>query len=288
MQVKNFGFFLALSLILHFLVSTSTLYFAEKLGFPEKKDSLTEIQLLEETDKPTDQEIKQKIEDTKQLVKQLQNTVKKIQEKSLRARFESEQTQRVEKETRVDTLGISQNSNPTQNQNTKVPPSEKTEEPEFAREVLNKKNYPNNGPQLPLQNSSISINLNSDIELSNATNLNTDANIYYSFYSRVEDLFYVRWVERNNYYWNKIDYNFKKNNLAGKIWTTVLEVILTSTGEFHTAIIHKPSGYKAFDEAAVYAFKNARFFPNPPKEKIDADGFVRLKYRFNVHVSALR
>jgi TonB family protein len=74
--------------------------------------------------------------------------------------------------------------------------------------------------------------------------------------------------------------------LSGKTWSTELEVWLTAKGEFHSAYIKKSSGYQPFDEAAVYAFKNARLFPNPPKAKVEPDGFVRLRYRFNINVAA--
>jgi TonB family protein len=80
--------------------------------------------------------------------------------------------------------------------------------------------------------------------------------------------------------------DYKKTVLSGRVWSTELEIWLNSEGEFHSAYVKKSSGYQPFDEAAVYAFKNARLFPNPPKAKVESDGFVRLRYRFNINVAA--
>jgi TonB family protein len=287
--VKQLGFFLALSLLLHFLLSTSTLYFAERLH-KNKNSAPLEFEILENKS----EDFQNKIQETRQLIKQLKNTVQKIKDEQIKARFESEENQRFEKETRTAQLGISQNSSnkkmiplpqnkinlsELRNENKTPPKNEYGEEPEFTKALRTGADRVNLA-----QESAISVNLPSDISLSNATNLNTDANTYYSFYSRVEELFYVRWVERNRYYWNRINFEFKKNTLAGKTWSTILEVRLKSNGEFHAAEILKSSGYQPFDDAAVFAFRDARLFPNPPKAKIEPDGFVRLRYRFNVVV----
>ncbi len=291
--MKQLGFFIALSLLFHFLVTTSTLYVVEKLDLNKDHTKPIQLEVIDSNDKKDT--LQDKLEQTRQLVKQLKTSVAKIQEQKLRARFESEQTQRVEKETRASKLGLSQNAGAATQpkqllppnkitpapQNEQTPPKKTTpdgELPEFAR-------FKSSPMQISAsQQSAISSDLPSDISQSNATNLNTDANTYYSFYNRIEELFYVRWVERNTYYWNRISLDYKKTVLAGKTWTTEVEIWLTSTGEFHSAYIKKASGYQPFDEATVFAFKDTKLFPNPPRAKVEADGFVRLKYRFNVNV----
>ncbi len=235
---------------------------------------MTEIELVE-NDFP-----QKETPPAKALIKQLQPE-KPIDDPQKRARFESEKNQRVAHETQASRIGLTKNK--TVRTLTQEEPKrfdEQGDTPEFTRMNFNNPN------QARQQESSLSQILPSDIQLSNATNLNTDANIYYSFYSRVEELFYVRWGERLNYYWDRISFDFKKNNLSGKIWSTTLEVLLTPSGEFYSASINKSSGYKPFDEAAVFAFKDARFFPNPPKSKVEADGFVRLRYRLSVHIGS--
>lgn len=272
------------SFIFHFLLSTSALYFAEKLYQQNPNTELTQIEIL---DPSSELSLQDKLEQARQMVKQLDSTVKKINDPSIRARFESEKTQRVEKETKSNVLGPSMNSAQT------PPPSppqpepvtknvEDSELPEFARPRIP------SAPSQVNQPSAISSLLPGDIQNSNATNLNTDANIHYSFYSRVEDLFYVRWVERVRYHWDRLDPDFKRRNLSGKTWSTQIEVWLTSTGEYHSSYIRQSSGYKPFDDATVQAFQSAKFFPNPPRAKVESDGFVRLRYRFNVYVDAYR
>lgn len=285
--MKQLSFFVVTSLIFHFLVSSTTLYWAEKLSGPRPAE-ITELEVLSNQPDANEQ-----LEKTRQMIRQLKTTVEKINEIKERARFESEQTQRVAKETQAARLGLTQNSMEqalaSQNrlaQNTQAPPNSTApketdgELPEFARP----KRYQPSGPSQVSPPSSISSQLPSDISRSNATNLNTDAGTYYSFYSRVEELFYVRWVERNNYHWSRISFDYKKNVLAGRIWSTEIEVWLDADGRYHSSYIRKSSGYQLFDEATVYAFKNAGYFPNPPKAKIEPDGYVRLRYRFNVHV----
>lgn len=275
--MKQLGFFIVFSIIFHFLLSTSALYFAEKFNLDHKKNDVTQIEIIERKDP-----LQQKISQAKQLIKQLKITSEELKDSSKMARFESEKTQRVKKETKASKLGLTANSIPQspQQDTKKIETEENSELPEFARSKQNRSQV------VAAQNSAISSILPNDIDESNATNLNTDANTYYSFYSRVEELFYVRWVERVRYYWDHISLDYKKNVLAGKVWPTTLEIWLTSTGEFHSAYIKQGSGYKPFDEAAVFAFKDARFFPNPPRAKIEPDGFVRLRYRFNVLVGA--
>ncbi len=285
--MKQLSYFVLLSFLLHFFISTSTLYWAEKLDLFKKDITPTELEVIESLPPDFDKQI----EKTRQMIKQLKSSVQKLKSNQSLARLESEETQRFEKQTRAAQFGLTQNSamatlnqnnlNSQKSTNAEQTKSDEGELPEFARTKTQLKSNPTqvNAP------SSVSIQLPSDIQLSNATNLNTDASTYYSFYTRVEELFYVRWVERNNYHWGRISFDYKKNVLAGKVWTTELEVWLTEKGEYHSSYIKKTSGYQPFDEATVYAFKNAALFPNPPRAKVEPDGFVRLRYRFNVHVT---
>lgn len=286
--MKQLGFFIILSVLVHLLLSEATLYVAGRFHPPRDLKEVTEIELSEE---PKPDPLQQKLERARQLVKQLNRTVEEMKKPTAPARFESEKTQRVKLETKAAIFGLTKNSKFIPAQAKAAQTADKAEQekkevpkdgelPEFARAKASV-------TQVPVsQNSAIATDLQSDIATSDATNLNTDANTYYSFYSRVEELFYVRWVERTNYYWDRIPFEYKKNVLAGKVWSTTLEVWLKGNGEYHSAYVKQSSGYKEFDEAAVFAFRDARLFPNPPKAKVESDGFVRLRYRFNVHVAA--
>ena len=191
------------------------------------------------------------------------------------AKFFSENNQRVEKETVTKNLGLTKNQNSAQQKMQPNQPSEFGDEPEFAKSV-----------RQSAETASISAAefvLPKDIAEGSATNLNTDAHIYASFYNRVTELFYIRWAQRLDALWDRLPDDTKKN-LSGRVWRTDIEVWLKSTGEYDRSFIMKPSGFQNFDNAAAFAFQNARFFPNPPKAKVEPDGFIRLRYRIAVHV----
>lgn len=247
---------------------------------------MTQVEIIENKPTPKSKTFE------KPIVKQL-DPIKPTEEKK-EARFESEKTQRVAIETKASQLGATKNEIPSQAQKNSNQESKRNEKnqktnsgeselPEFARAVNSKTSSAS-----PHDISKVSMDLPQDIQTASATNLNTDATTYYSFYNRVEELIYVRWIERLDGYWNRLPDSFKKEHLSGKDWITQIEVTLKSSGEYYSAAIMKSSGYAPFDEATVYAFKNARYFPNVPKAKVEPDGFVRLKYSFGVRIAPYR
>lgn len=283
--VERLTIFIAISLGLHLLLKSGLFSLADHY-LENNRNSTTEVELVEGPRNP------QKTPQEKAMIKQLK-PLNQVKNDDSQARFDSEQTQRVEQETQARQTGLTRNSqrstgstaesaNQPEHQQNQKPSETGGDLPEFTR-----MNYGNpNRASAP--ESTISQILPNDIAFSNATNLNTDANTYYSFYSRVEELFYVRWGERLDFHWSHLSFDFKKNQLGGRTWSTTLEVLLNSNGEYHSAKIFQSSGYPPFDEAAVFAFKDARFFPNPPKAKVDPDGFVRLHYRLAVRVGDIR
>jgi len=265
--VRNLGLFIFFSILLHLTSLTGLSLYAPNT-FGNHVADVTEIDFIEDSD------LEKIAPAEKPVVKQLDsdNSLNADNE----ARFSSEKTQRVKVETKASQIGESRNQSTSQGEKQKPPVESDGEVPEFARAVSSNPNHVN-----PSQ---IGYDLPSDIRFSDTTNLNTDANIYYSFYDRIDQLVRVRWVERLDYYWNRISFEFKKENLVGRIWSTTFEITLKESGEYYKAVILRSSGYKPFDEAAIYAFKNARYFPNVPRAKVESDGMVRLKYRFSVHV----
>ena len=127
-----------------------------------------------------------------------------------------------------------------------------------------------------------------DLPFGSITALNTDRNTFYSFYARVEELTRYRW-EKNFYRAIEhlpnegIEYLNTKN-----FWTTQLEFLLSPSGELSSVLLLKESGLPEFDQAAIDAFKEARIFPNPPKELIQDDGFIHLKYSFRIRWNPVR
>lgn len=274
--MERLTIFIAISLGLHLILKSGLFSLADHYLQQNPRTPLAEVELIESN--PT-----KALPTAKPLVKQL-NPINPLDNDASKARFDSEQRQRVLKETQARNTGLTQNSQTSPN-TPKQPALDHNNTdgdlPEFTR-----MNYSN--PNRHSAQSTLSQILPSDIDFSNATNLNTDANIYYSFYSRVEELFYVRWGERLEYHWNHLSYDFKRTQLANRTWSTTLQILLTSNGEYHSSKIFQSSGYPPFDQAAENAFKDAKFFPNPPREKIDADGFVRLHYRLSVRVGSMR
>ena len=63
---------------------------------------------------------------------------------------------------------------------------------------------------------------------------------------------------------------------------TTVEIVLTSGGEFSHSLIHNSSGDKKLDQTTAGAFKLAAPFLNPPKEMVEKDGLIHLKYGFMV------
>lgn len=125
------------------------------------------------------------------------------------------------------------------------------------------------------------------IKFGDFTALNTDKHLYYSFYSRMEEMIRGRWVA----YARAAVYNspteFQRPGRKA-VWTTKLEVILDSEGRFVKAILMEGSGSRALDAAPVQAFREAYQFPNPPKEMIKEDGNIHILYAFSVNIGSTR
>ncbi|MES2801474.1 MAG: energy transducer TonB [Bdellovibrionota bacterium] len=202
------------------------------------------------------------------------------------AQFMAEKNQRFDKQTRATKLGAFENRQPSQGgsktkaQNqaaAKTPASnDEGDVPEFAREMQQQ--------MARVQESTVPYELPREIQSGSATNLNADAHVYASFYNRILNLFYVRWSERLNALFERMPTAVYKT-LSGKSWTTEVEIWLNADGLYQEGLVMTSSGYKPFDDAGIYAFRSAKFFPNPPRSKVQADGGrVRLRYRIRVNV----
>lgn len=229
-----------------------------------------EVELVEQ-EKPTDlqhQRQQQFVDNTKH-----DRTIDDNKE----IRFLAEQQQRVEKETKARNFGLNRNAQAQAPKQPQPRPQQQdpSDEPEFVRAIQQQSQT-----SLPSQ---IQYQLPNDIAFGEATNLNADAHIYASFYNRVAELFYIRWVQKINSIWNRMSQETKRE-MAGQVWSTDVEVWLRRNGVYDRGLIMRRSGFKPFDDAGIFAFKDARFFPNPPPEKVDSDGYIRLRYRINIHI----
>lgn len=131
--------------------------------------------------------------------------------------------------------------------------------------------------------STVGEQLPEDIKFGDFTALNTDRHLYYSFYSRIEEMVRGRWVN----YARAVIYGIENGSekISGRAtWTTQLEVILDKDGTFSRAILHSSSGSKSLDSAPVQAFRDAQQFPHPPAEMVKEDGTIHIYYAFSVNM----
>jgi hypothetical protein len=113
------------------------------------------------------------------------------------------------------------------------------------------------------------------------TALNTDQFTYYSFFSRINEQVRYRWVNLIRNYVASLD-NHDLAQLAQYERVTQIEIILNNKGEFLKGYVHRTSGDKILDQAAVNGFANAAPFVNPPKGLAEDDGLIHLHYSFYV------
>jgi TonB family protein len=131
--------------------------------------------------------------------------------------------------------------------------------------------------------STIGESLPDDVKFGDFTALNTDRHLYYTFYSRIEEMIRSRWVN----YAKAVVYGVEMGTerVDGRAtWVTKLEVLLDAQGNFKKAILHESSGVRNLDAAPVQAFRDAQQFPNPPQEMVKDDGSIHIYYAFSVNI----
>ncbi len=259
--------FFYVSLVVHLALYTGILLAPVQWTSPPRQD-LTEIEVVHN---PFD-------EKGKQIVRHTEVPDKMKMDDESDARFFSMQRQRVLIETRA------QNSGLTQNANQEAPKTSKIEKRQ-QRDLSGYEPIPLPRPQ-DIQTegeSTVGEVLPSDVSIGSFTALNTDAFTFYSFYSRIEELVRFRWETQVREVISAYDHRMILQNLGKKNWITQVEFLITPDGHLKVSRITKESGVRGFDLAAVQAFRDARFFPNPPQEMVEDDGYVHLKYSFNVY-----
>lgn len=251
--MKKLSLALLLSLLFHLSQYGLVSYWPIALPFQNETEE-TEVEIIE---RPAPQQ-----EREKPIVK----TIKDRQQKNINdpADFFAEETNRTQKQTRAQEYGQFR-----QSENRKPHPAFDTAGDQF-----------NQQPHLPSRSE---YQLPNDIQFGSATNLNTDAHIYASFYNRVVDLFYIRWSQKLESIWSRLSDDGRRS-LAGRTWSTDVEIWLDPSGKYEKGLIMKKSGFAPFDAAAIFGFSDAGFFPNPPKAKVEADGHIRLRYRINIQI----
>lgn len=211
----------------------------------------------------------------------------KVPEDETMARFFSENKQRVKQETQAAQIGATENrsnlgagDSGRKREQKKLTRDDKSTDKDGYRSVdiskdLQELNRLNSGE------STIGTTLPNDVRVGSFTALNTDRHLYYSFYSRVDTAIRYRWESRISNALQALG-PAALMNLSNQNWTTHVEFLLDENGFVKKALIMKESGVVPFDASAVRAFEEAAVFPNPPKEMVQDDGYIHLKYSFTV------
>lgn len=281
---------LFLSLLLHLTMGLGLLQVPARWGAPRIDARVAEIEIVDKPSEPTD---------PRQMVRQTEVPEHLRDDESRdEARFLSEQRQRVVQETRSRRTGLTRNGQA-------LPPDSwmrTMREPSAAAERTQGRRFEDFGGYQPIQlprpddpsasrpvfedaPSATGETMPDDISIGNLTALNTDRFKYYSFYSRVEELVRFRWERGLERAIDAFDPRYLTRIVGRRNWTTSIEFWLTPEGRYLSAKIFKESGIRAFDLAAVGAFREAGIFPNPPREMISSDGVIKIQYTFNVHWS---
>lgn len=236
---------------------------------------------------------------------QLYNPVLEIEKKELSKWLEftpppppenipSEKTQRVKRQTRVrNTSPIQSDVMPTEL------PSENRSSLGSLRELQDRSyGASQNAQQMQTSSGDLFVNqaariteaqrikiqgyLPPDIEIGDMVALNTDQDLYYTFYRRMAEKVIWPWVQSITASVEKMRSTGQLGN-SSKAWITILEVLLDRNGNVIETQPLQLAGEYDIDSAPVRAFKNAKNFPNPPVEMIEEDGYIRIRYKFLVY-----
>lgn len=259
--MKRITIALILSLLFHLSQYGLVTFFPAKTSSQIEAEKPVEFEVIENAPK------QKEVQKTKQIVKTIEEQDKSL-DMNTPASFLAEKANRTKVQTKAQEYGQFR-----QGQQQKQQQQQKNPDPYGTEQFTQQLNMPSRSEyQLP-----------NEIKSGSAVNLNTDAYMYASFYNRVTDLFYIRWSQKLNSMWDRFS-DETKRNLAGQNWSTEVDVLLDKDGKYIRTIINKKAGFTPFDTAAVFGFQDAQFFPNPPADKVEKDGYIHLRYRINVRV----
>lgn len=196
-------------------------------------------------------------------------------------RFFSENTKNVKEETRAQLSGLTQNRGGGRSQQ---PPTTKPQAPpkpgegnQVKPQVISSQLSPGKPLALPGP-SVVGEKLPDNIKVGQWTALNTERYLFYTFFARVEERVRFRWETNVRSVAEQTD----PRKISKQEWVTDLEVVLNKDGYFESATIRKACGLPSLDLAASQAFQAGAPFLNPPKEMVQDDGKIRLRYMISV------
>ena len=113
------------------------------------------------------------------------------------------------------------------------------------------------------------------------TALNTDQLTYYTFFARINEQVRNRWVSMIRNYIGSLSRE-QLEHLSRADRQTIVEIVLSKTGEYIRSFLHSGSTVRALDLAASESFRAAAPFLNPPQGLVEADGYIHLRYVFMI------
>lgn len=217
--------------------------------------------------------------------------------------FLSARTQRVQKETRAQQTGLTQNrmggipgktlpltdmiqkGSRSKTTDKKVLASENSDIKFREQKDAGKQNDPTFRKGKNMMNLGQGVSTLNErlpgIDVASITALNTDTYLFYSFYSRMVTQVRYHW-ERNVVNATEMAMATSKSLPDKDEWVTVAEITLDKDGNYEeTAILHA-SGYELLDQAVGAAYKAAAPIRNPPREMIGEDDKILITMSFSV------
>jgi TonB family protein len=115
-----------------------------------------------------------------------------------------------------------------------------------------------------------------DVDDGDETALNSKKWRFATFFNRVKKQVAEHWHPDDAY---------RRADPTGAIYGhqnryTELHIQLKSDGHLANVGVNTPSGLEFLDDEAITAFKEAQPFPNPPRQLLEPDGFVKFSFGF--------
>jgi hypothetical protein len=205
------------------------------------------------------------------------------------ADYLSKYTKRVKKETVASRIDKTVNAMPTpdvlkpQSQGQQKHAGQNQEEGQGSRAHVGGQGGLGGHAQVRTQAIGISANENyiPGVEMGAFTALNTDQDMFYAFYERMNEQVRNRWVSQVRNYVSSLTAK-QLEGLSRMDRQSVIEIILRADGEFESFHIFNSSGDQTLDQIGGEAFKDAAPFNNPPRGMVEPDHKIRLRYGFMV------
>lgn len=124
-----------------------------------------------------------------------------------------------------------------------------------------------------------------DVKPSIETLLNSREFVYYTYYQRIRSQLRQHWEPSIREKIRKI-FAEGRSIASTQNHTTKVIIVLSPEGSLLGVQVVGESGISDLDEAAVEAFRAAEPFPNPPKDIVDADGTIKIRWDFVLETSA--